>query len=245
MRYFLFISTAVIVLLAACNSNSADKNSGNAEANIKPATDTGLYACSMHPEVTGKKGEKCSKCGMELTEKVTEKPAAPPAAPADSSSTKTEPPVVNVKTVAQSKVSIEAIVASYLRLKNALVKDDGNAAASAGKALYASFNNVNIAALDEKVKKDFSEIADDSKEHSEHIGANASKIDHQREHFATLSKDVNDLIKMFGASQKLYQDFCPMYNDGKGAIWISETKEIKNPFYGSQMLSCGSLKKTY
>jgi hypothetical protein len=49
---------------------------------------------------------------------------------------------------------------------------------------------------------------------------------------------------MFGTKQKLYQDYCPMYNDGKGAIWISETKEIKNPFYGSQMLTCGSLKKT-
>lgn len=25
------------------------------------------YACSMHPEVIGKKDEKCSKCGMKLT----------------------------------------------------------------------------------------------------------------------------------------------------------------------------------
>ncbi len=25
------------------------------------------YACSMHPEITGNKGDKCSKCGMELT----------------------------------------------------------------------------------------------------------------------------------------------------------------------------------
>lgn len=27
----------------------------------------GMYSCSMHPEVTGKKGDKCSKCGMDLT----------------------------------------------------------------------------------------------------------------------------------------------------------------------------------
>ena len=26
----------------------------------------------MHPEVTGKKGEDCSKCGMELTEPVAQ-----------------------------------------------------------------------------------------------------------------------------------------------------------------------------
>ena len=41
------------------------------------------------------------------------------------------------------------------------------------------------------------------------------KIDHQREHLASLSKDVSDLIALFGSSQKLYQDHCPMYNDGK------------------------------
>jgi hypothetical protein len=32
-----------------------------------------LYACPMHPEVTGKQGEECSKCGMELTEPVANK----------------------------------------------------------------------------------------------------------------------------------------------------------------------------
>jgi hypothetical protein len=25
-----------------------------------------VYACPMHPEVTGKEGDKCSKCGMKL-----------------------------------------------------------------------------------------------------------------------------------------------------------------------------------
>jgi len=36
-----------------------------------------------------------------------------------------------------------------------------------------------------------------------------------------------------------------MAGDGKGAIWISETKEIKNPYYGKKMLSCGSMKEQY
>jgi hypothetical protein len=25
------------------------------------------YACPMHPEITGKEGDKCSECGMNLT----------------------------------------------------------------------------------------------------------------------------------------------------------------------------------
>lgn len=32
-----------------------------------------LFACEMHPEVQGKKDDKCSKCGMKFTEPVSEK----------------------------------------------------------------------------------------------------------------------------------------------------------------------------
>lgn len=34
---------------------------------------TKIYACPMHPEVQGKLNDKCSKCGMPLTELVPEK----------------------------------------------------------------------------------------------------------------------------------------------------------------------------
>lgn len=74
----------------------------------------------------------------------------------------------------------------------------------------------------------------------EHIGGNSGKLEHQREHFAMLSKDINDLIKTFGTTQKLYQDYCPIYDEGKSGYWISENKEIRNPYYGAQMLTCGS-----
>lgn len=33
------------------------------------STTDATYACPMHPEVTGKEGDKCSKCGMDLTPK--------------------------------------------------------------------------------------------------------------------------------------------------------------------------------
>ena len=34
-----------------------------------------------------------------------------------------------------------------------------------------------------------------------------------------------------------------MYNEGKGAIWLSETKEIKNPYLGGKMLTCGEVQE--
>lgn len=137
------------------------------------------------------------------------------------------------------------IISNYLQLKNALAKDNGKDAATAGNAIVATIATVDMKSLSNEQMKSYMDIADDLKEHAEHIGENASKIAHQREHFEMLSKDMADLIKTFGnGGQTLYKDFCPMANDGKGAIWISEVKEIKNPYLGSKMPTCGSVKET-
>jgi hypothetical protein len=68
-------------------------------------------------------------------------------------------------------------------------------------------------------------------------------MEHQREHFGILSKDVIDMIAITGTDKKLYQDFCPMYNNKKGAQWLSITEEIKNPYFGSKMMNCGEIQK--
>lgn len=149
-----------------------------------------------------------------------------------------------VKEVSQN-FSIAPIVKDYLVLKNALVADNDRAAAYAGKQLFANLNKVDLKTIPANKHKEFMDIFENAKENAEHIGDNAGKIDHQREHLASLSKDVSDLIALFGTTQKLYQDYCPMYNDGKGAVWISEAKAIKNPYYGNQMLTCGSVKKEF
>ena len=141
--------------------------------------------------------------------------------------------------------SIAPIVTDYLSLKNALVSDDDKAAASAGKKLLATLNKMDMKSIPADKHKEFMEIFESAKENAEHIGENAGKIDHQREHLASLSEDLKDLVSLFGTSQTLYQDHCPMFNEGKGAVWLSETKEIKNPYYGSKMISCGSVKKQY
>ncbi|WP_228458019.1 DUF3347 domain-containing protein [Chryseobacterium schmidteae] len=141
--------------------------------------------------------------------------------------------------------STKAIIKDYLMLKNSLAKDDSKAAASAGKMLFETMKKTDINQLDAKKKSVYKEIAESMEENAEHITAGTGRIEHQREHFDMLSKDVNDLIETFGSEQKLYKDFCPMYNDNKGAIWISEKKEIVNPYQGSKMLTCGSVQKEW
>jgi hypothetical protein len=147
-------------------------------------------------------------------------------------------------TPVQKSSVIDEIVSNYLVLKNALIKDDAKGAANAGKAIIAAMAKIDMKSLSASQMKGYMDVADDLKENAKHIQENAGKIAHQREHFVMLSKDINDLLKIFGNNgPKLYQDFCPMANGGKGAMWISETKAIQNPYYGKAMMTCGSVKK--
>jgi hypothetical protein len=139
--------------------------------------------------------------------------------------------------------AIQGIISGYLTIKNALVNDNSKEAAAAGKTLQSVVAKVDKATLSAEQKKVFDAVADDLKENAEHIGANAGKLDHQREHFEMLSQDVYDLVKAFGTEETLYKTNCPMYNNGKGANWLSESKDVKNPYMGKEMTSCGEVKE--
>lgn len=143
----------------------------------------------------------------------------------------------------KSSSPVGEILADYLQMKNAFANDNDKEAAADGNKMVKSFENFDEASLTADKKKIFNDIRDDAKENAEHIGMNAGNIKHQREHFDMLSKDMYDLVKAFGAGRTLYQDYCPMYNDNKGATWLSETKEIKNPYLGKDMDTCGSVKE--
>lgn len=143
----------------------------------------------------------------------------------------------------KNTASIKEILTAYLQLKNAFANDNSNDAAASATILQTTLKNFNKTTLSAQQNKIFEDINDDASEHAEHIGKNGGNIEHQREHFEMLSKDMYDLVKAFGGGQVLYKDFCPMYNKGKGAFWISETKEIKNPYLGKAMPTCGTVKE--
>ena len=142
---------------------------------------------------------------------------------------------------AQNNATTSPIIDAYIQIKNGLVADSKKQAAKGGTALLAAFSKFDMTQLTGETHNQYMEILESAKEHAEHIIK--SPIDHQREHFEVLSTDINDLIALVGTDKVLYQDFCPMFNDGKGAIWLSEIKDIKNPYYGSKMLTCGKIQK--
>ncbi|CAM1368592.1 DUF3347 domain-containing protein [Tenacibaculum sp. HL-MS23] len=134
---------------------------------------------------------------------------------------------------------VQKVLADYMILKDALVETDKNKAAKAGDKLNNTLSKFEINGFTVEQQKELKDIITDAKEHAEHIGR--SEIDHQREHFKTLSKDIMDMVAITGTKNTLYQQFCPMY-DG-GSAWLSLNKEIKNPYYGSKMLKCGKVQK--
>lgn len=73
----------------------------------------------------------------------------------------------------------------------------------------------------------------------------APDIESQRREYAHLSNALISLVKESGTnSGEVYVDFCPMAMNDKGAFWLSSTKNIKNPYYGDKMLTCGQVKDT-
>ena len=47
------------------------------------------------------------------------------------------------------------------------------------------------------------------------------------------------LVSNFDEIEEMYIQRCPMANNNKGATWLSKNKDIKNPYFGEQMLGCG------
>jgi hypothetical protein len=145
---------------------------------------------------------------------------------------------------AASPAEIKEVFSAYLQIKNGLTADNGKDAANGGKDLVNALTKLDAGSFTSAQKKTLDDVKEDIKENAEHISTNEAKIAHQREHFDMLSQDMYELIKVVNPGQTLYQDHCPMYNEGKGANWLSEVKEIKNPYLGKKMPECGSVKET-
>ena len=140
-----------------------------------------------------------------------------------------------------NKMPASEVLAGYLTLKNALITDNDKEAAAAATELSKSLKNMDKSSLNADQLKLYNDVEADAREHADHIASNAGNLVHQREHFETLSAEVYELVKATGAGQKLYYTNCPMYNNNKGANWLSETKEVKNPYLGMAMSTCGSV----
>jgi copper chaperone CopZ len=147
------------------------------------------------------------------------------------------------KTEVQEVNQLKAVFDNYFVVKDAMISSDGNATSIASKELFTAISNVIMEKLEMDVHVVWMKVLNQIKEDAEHI-ADTNDIKHQRDHFTTLSKDIYDLLKVAKYDVPVYFQYCPMYNDGKGANWLSKENAVKNPYYGSMMLSCGKTVET-
>jgi hypothetical protein len=123
-----------------------------------------------------------------------------------------------------SSINIDKAMAAYFNLKNALVSSDPGTAKIAASKLAMHLEG-------------------DAQASAQAV-FNADELPQQRAAFEQLSQQLYTLLKSKGGNRGVvYKQFCPMAFDNKGAFWLSEESDIKNPYFGDEMLTCGSVQE--
>ncbi|WP_448607339.1 DUF3347 domain-containing protein [Paenimyroides ceti] len=138
---------------------------------------------------------------------------------------------------------IQKILNSYFDIKDALVKTDATGAGKKAADLNTIVKAVDRSKLNTTELNVWSKISNNVTTYSENM-AKTKDINKQRELFALLSIEIYQLAKAAKSGFPIYYQHCPMYNSGKGADWLSKESTIKNPYYGSKMMNCGSTTET-
>jgi hypothetical protein len=74
--------------------------------------------------------------------------------------------------------------------------------------------------------------------------AEADNLDVFRTSFSRFTTLVEPLLKESVSQGTIYKQYCPMAFDDKGAYWFSDAEEIRNPYFGDEMLTCGNVEET-
>ncbi|MBL7869756.1 MAG: DUF3347 domain-containing protein [Flavobacterium lindanitolerans] len=142
---------------------------------------------------------------------------------------KTSVPILKNPAIRINDDILNAIYSQYAHLTVALANDNIAEAKLAANAIEAGAREISS---DRNLAASAAEIV------------SAPDIDKQRAAYSKLSNEMVLLLKKAGMGEaELYVEYCPMAFDNKGAVWISATKEVRNPYFGEKMLKCGEVKE--
>ena len=130
------------------------------------------------------------------------------------------------------------VLDEYFHLKDALVDSDASAAMQAAATTLKQLPKANLQGM---AAGHFNKVKEMLKAISEN-----ENLENQRAHFVILSENMIALtanIKSLGKA--VYVQHCPMADSNKGADWLSLSSEVRNPYYGEAMLTCGEVSKTF
>ena len=143
----------------------------------------------------------------------------------------------------QNTPQLKAVFDSYFSVKDALVKTDAATSSAKANELVKAIKAVEMTKLSTEEHTVWMKVMKELTANTEKI-ATSKDVAKQRETFALLSKNMYELAKVSKQEIPVYYQHCPMYNNGKGSNWLSKEEAVKNPYYGSKMLTCGSVQET-
>ena len=139
------------------------------------------------------------------------------------------------------KSQLNRVVQKYITLKEALVGDDPVKAKNEASAILEALDQVDMSLLpQENVQLHWMGLEKRIRLASSSI-ASTTEITEQRNQFKDLSSDLTSAVNVFGINQKVFNQFCPMADNNNGAYWLSLEEEVRNPYFGSAMHSCGNV----
>ena len=152
---------------------------------------------------------------------------------------------VKSKTLADDSLAqiYRPIIDKYMELSDALIQAQPADASNAAVQMTVLIKKANLKLLDSAQLNIWDEQMDAIVLFLDKI-AKSKDLKIQRNEFYPLSEDLYDLIVQIGLKDyTFYKQYCPMAFRDKGAFWLSNSEEILNPYFGSEMLHCGEIKE--
>lgn len=135
-----------------------------------------------------------------------------------------------------------AVLRGYLDVQRALAEDDGARAKTAFSALGEAVGRVDMTAFEGEAHTTWMELSAKLRGAAGAGGASEA-LDAQRAAFVEASRALLEVERRFGhAGPTVVEVFCPMADGGKGAGWLQEGEEVRNPFLGTSMPRCGDVR---
>jgi Cu(I)/Ag(I) efflux system membrane fusion protein len=154
-------------------------------------------------------------------------------------SQKTHNQQINIS--AEVKKVLQPLFMDYLKIKDALVSDNLKEAQEAATVFQNDLGKINMSLFKgqaHQIWMDFSSESEQALQHAAHF----QDIKEMRKAFQSLSNSMIGLAKSFDPLEEdIYVQHCPMADSNKGADWLSLSDEIKNPYFGASMLTCGEV----
>lgn len=144
---------------------------------------------------------------------------------------------------AKVMTDLKPLLAQYIMIKNTLVEDNLSEARAMAQAFIKEISNVDMSVFkgsDHQLWMSQSKALTTSAD----LMAQSQSIAEARNHFIDLSGSLLELTREFKpTNESVYVQFCPMADNNQGAIWLSLEQDIRNPYFGEAMLTCGNVEE--